>query len=348
MSKKVKIGIIGFGFMGTTHFDIYRNNPKAEVVAIADVDVKKRQGDISSVVANISGGDNSKPLDLAGIKTYEDAMELINDPNVEMIDICVPVNMHKKFSLAGIAAGKHVLCEKPLARNSADAAEIYAAADKSNKAFMVGMCVRFWPEYAHARNLINSGKIGKLVSASFRRLSPNIDGNSWQNWFMNAALSGGAIYDLHLHDTDYIRYLLGMPKAVTSFGICGVRSDCGIDHVMTRYDFGDDTLVTAEGAWDASRSTPFEMSFQIVCEKATLRFTEGGYKVCWENGNVEAISAAEEGLPTGWHKEIDYMLECIVKGVKPDAYMGGADVTESIRIVEAEMKSVETKTTVKI
>ena len=150
MAGKIKVGIIGLGFMGTTHFDIYRSSGKAGVVAVADTNAVKLRGDISSVVGNIGGG-NNKSLDLDGVSVYADGMELINDPAVELVDICLPVFLHKKFALAAINAGKHVLCEKPLAMNSADTAEIVAAAKNYNKCFMTGMCVRFWPEYRYKK-----------------------------------------------------------------------------------------------------------------------------------------------------------------------------------------------------
>ncbi|OGV36802.1 MAG: hypothetical protein A2020_03230 [Lentisphaerae bacterium GWF2_45_14] len=348
MDRKVKVGIIGLGFMGTTHFSIYKSNPKAEIVAIADVNPDKLKGDISSVIGNIGGGDNSKPLDLNGIKTYRDGMDLINDPEVELVDICVPLYLHKKYATAALEINKNVLCEKPLAANSSEAMEILHASEKSKGFIMTGMCIRFWPEYRHAYELINSGKAGKVISATLKRLSPNIDGNSWKNWFMKSSLSGGAIYDLHLHDTDAIRYFFGMPESVTSFGVKGVRSDSGIDHVMTRYNFGKNSLITAEGGWDAAKGTPFEMSFQIVCEKMTIRLSESGYKVIHENGKIEEPKPAIPELPTGWHVEIDYMLDCVKNGVKPEKYTTLRETVDSIKMVEAEMKSIETDSTVKL
>jgi len=348
--KKIRVGIIGFGFMGTTHYQIYHGNPQAKVVAMADVDPRKRQGDIRAVIGNIGGGDNSQPLDLSGIKTYADGMELIADPNVDLVDVCVPVFLHKQYALAALAAGKHVLCEKPLARTSADAAEIAAAARQAKGSFMVGMCIRFWPEYQHTYAVIQSGQAGKVRSATFKRLSPDIDGNGWQNWFMNSQLSGGAIFDLHLHDVDFIRYLLGMPRRVTAFGVKGVRSDKnGIDHVMARYDYGDGSLVTAEGGWDAGKGTPFEMSFQIVCEHLTFRLSETGYKIIHADGRVETPQLAPDAGPTGWHAEIAYLLECLAAGTRPNRYMTPAeDVVDAIRLVEAETKSIDTNATIQL
>ncbi|MBF0244164.1 MAG: Gfo/Idh/MocA family oxidoreductase [Planctomycetes bacterium] len=338
MKKQVKVGIIGLGFMGTTHLDIYRNNDKARVVAIADTDPAKRKGDIRSVVSNISGGDNSQLLNLKGIKVYAEGLELIADPEVELVDICVPVYLHKPYALAALAAGKHVLCEKPLARNSADAGEIAKAAAKAKGKFMVGMCIRYWPEYRHALEILRSGRAGKIRSATFKRVSPNIDGNGWQNWFMKSELSGGAILDLHLHDVDFICELMGVPKSVSAFGAKAIRSDSGVDHVLARFDYGDGRLVTAEGGWAPAKGTPFEMSFQIVCEKMTLRLGAEGYSLLHEDGQMERPEVATPGLPTGWHVEIDHLLNSVLENRDPGMDLSG--VVRAIRVIEAECESI--------
>ena len=348
MSKKVKIGIIGLGFMGTTHFQIHQKLGKSEIVAVADVDAKKLTGDWSDVVGNIGDFDYSKPINMGGIKTYSDALDLIKDPDVEMVDICVPTYLHEKYATAALKNNKHVLCEKPLGRNLDDAVIITEEAEKSSKYFSNGLCVRYWPEYRHAFELYTSGKIGKVKSAVFKRVSPSIHDNSWEDWFMKEKLSGGALLDLHLHDTDLVRYFFGKPISVTSFGLKGFRSDSGIDHVITNYDFGDDTLIVSEGGWDAAKAAPFEMSFQIVCEKGTIRLSEQGYKIIHEDGRIEEPKPATEELPTGWHVEIDYFLSCIINNEKPDKYLSTAEMRESIAIIEAEELSIKEKRSVRI
>ncbi len=346
MGNKVKVGIIGLGFMGTTHFRIHDQLGKSEIIDVADVDERKIMGDWSSVVGNIGDSDNSKPVDMSCIKTYTDAMELIDNPEIDMVDICVPTYLHEKYVLAALKSGKHVLCEKPIGRTFLEAKRITAEAEKSDKFFMNGLCVRYWPEYRHAWELYSSGKLGKVISATFKRVSPSIHGNSWQDWFMKSELSGSALLDLHLHDTDLVRYFFGRPVSVTSFGAEGFRSDKGIDHVVTNYDFGDGSLVMAEGGWDPAKTTPFEMSFQIVCEKGTIRFSELGYKVMYEDGRIEEPKPASENLPTGWHVEIDYFLSSILNGTKPDKYLSTAEIRDSMAIIEAEELSIKEKRTV--
>ena len=341
MTKKVKVGIIGLGFMGTTHFDIYQSSGKAEVVAVADTNAAKQRGDISSVVGNI-GGRNNQSLNLDGVTVYADGMELINDPAVELVDICLPVFLHKRFALAAIKVGKHVFCEKPLAMNSTDAAEIVAAAQASNKCFMTGMCVRFWPEYSYVREQYKAGKYGKMRNAFFKRFSPTVSGNGWENWFADDAKSGGALLEMHLHDTDQVLYFFGRPASVTTTGCKGMRSKGCWDHVFSFYDFGDGSMVVAEGGWTAAQKTPFEMSFQLICEQATVIFNHAGLNIYYEDGSIEKPVLSGFAQPTGWHEEIHYLLDSITGGVAADKYILPGELTDGISIIEAERKSAET------
>lgn len=348
MSTKINVGIIGLGFMGSTHFRIYKDHPLAEIKAVADVDEAKLQGDWSKIIGNIGEADNMVPVDMTGIQTYRDALELINDPGIDLVDICLPTYLHAKYTLAALKAGKHILCEKPMSRNSDEARKILAESKHSNNFLMIGMCIRFWPEYQHAYQLVKSGKLGQIKSATFKRVSPSIANISWEDWFMKEKLSGSALLDLHLHDTDAIHYFFGKPKKVTSFGLKGFRSDAGIDHAFTNYVFDDDMLVCSEGGWSPAGSTPFEMSFQIVGEKGTIRLSETGYKIIYENGTIETPAPAKPGLPTGWHVEIDYLLNCISQNKKPDDYLSIEEMVDSLAIIEAEEKSIVENKTIEI
>ncbi len=346
--KQVKVGIVGLGFMGTTHWGVYGGMKNAKVVALADVDAKKRKGDISAVVGNIGGGDNSKPLNLAGVTVYESGLALIANADVDVVDICVPTPDHADLVCAALAAGKHVFCEKPLCRDAAQLKKIVAAARKAKTFFNVGLCVRAWPEYRHAYEYFSSGKAGKMKSATFKRISPSVDGNAWQNWFMDGARSGGALLDLHVHDTDEVNYFFGMPKSVTAVGAAGIVSKGGIDHVVATYDYGDGTLVMAEGGWAAAKGTPFEMSFTIVCEKATLKLDASGYHIYPVKGKALAPKLDVKAGPTGWHQELAYFVNCVAKGVKPEKYQTIDSVENTMKLIFAEEKSAKSGKAVRI
>lgn len=339
--EKVRIGLIGLGFMGTTHFGIYRDLAAAEVVAVADVDPAKRAGDVSKVVGNIGGGDNSRLLDLGGIAVFDDALDLIASPDVDVVDICVPTNDHARYVLAALAAGKHVFCEKPLCRNREEMLAIAGAVRRSPGFFNVGMCIRAWPEYRHARELYRSGAIGRIRTANFTRLSPSVDGNAWENWFMDPERSGGALLDLHLHDTDAVCYFFGRPEAVFASGVKGVVSAGGVDHVVTSYRYGDGALIVAEGGWDLARQAGFEMGFLLVTERATLRFSAAGYQIYWNDGRVETPQVADPALPTGWHRQLAYFVDCVKENIVPDRYQTLEQILDSYAVILAEAKSVE-------
>ncbi|MCK5700422.1 MAG: Gfo/Idh/MocA family oxidoreductase, partial [Cyclobacteriaceae bacterium] len=106
MSNKIKVGIIGLGFMGSTHYRIYNDHAMAEIKAVADVDEAKLRGDWSKIIANIGEVDNNVPVDMTGIQTYSDALGLINNPEIDLVDICLPTYLHAKYILAALNAGK--------------------------------------------------------------------------------------------------------------------------------------------------------------------------------------------------------------------------------------------------
>ena len=346
--KKVKIGLIGFGFMGTTHWGVYKNIKGARVVALADLDPAKRKGDISKVVGNIGGGDNSKPIDLAGVAIYDDPMKLIKEADVDVIDICVPTADHARLAIAALKAGRHVFCEKPLCRTAAEVTRIVAAAKKAKGFFNVGLCVRAWPEYRHAWEYFKSGKAGKMLSATFKRISPGVDGNSWRNWYMDGKVSGGALLDLHVHDVDEVNYFFGKPKSVLAVG-ANVCSKGAIDHVVATYDYGDGRLVMTEGGWEQAKGATFEMSFTIVCEKATLKLDGSGYRIFpTKGGKTIAPKCDVKAGPTGWHQELAYFVSCVQKGVKPVKYQTIDSVATSMKMVFAEEKSVKTRRAVNV
>ena len=346
--KKVKIGLIGFGFMGTTHWGVYKGLKNAQVVALADPDPAKRKGDISKVVGNIGGGDNSKPIDLTGVAVYDDPMRLIKEADVDMIDICVPTADHAKLAIAALKAGRHVFCEKPLCRTAAEVTQIVAAAKKAKGFFNVGLCVRAWPEYRHAYEYFKSGKAGKMLSATFKRVSPGVDGNSWKNWYMNGKVSGGALLDLHVHDVDEVNYFFGKPKAVQAVG-ANVCSKGAIDHVVATYDYGDGRLVMTEGGWEQAKGATFEMSFTIVCQKATLKLDGSGYHIFPAKGGKTITPKCDvKNGPTGWHQELAYFVNCVQKGVKPVKYQTVDSVATTMKMVFAEEKAVAARRAVRV
>ncbi len=170
-----------------------------------------------------------------------DWRELVNSPDVDVVDVCLPTPFHVEPATAALAAGKHVLCEKPMARTLAQARQIAAAADAAKGLFMPAMCMRFWSEWEWLKRTVLEGHYGKVKSATFHRL-----GVCPAGWFQDGKISGGALLDLHIHDVDFIYHLFGKPDGVFSRGYSKVTGE--IDHVATQYLFDSGPLVYAEGS----------------------------------------------------------------------------------------------------
>ena len=216
--NKLRVGVVGIGFMGSNHFNIWRQHKEAEVAAIADVNRKKLSGDWSDIVGNIAVGGGR--VNLKGIKTYDNPAKLIGDQDIDVVDICLPTYLHARVAINALEAGKHVLCEKPMANNIKDAAKLAQAAKKAAKKgrkFMVAHGIRFWPEYEALKDIVSKGKYGKVLSMHMRRMSPTPIW-SWNNWLMAANKSGSAALDLHIHDTDFANSLFGKPNRSAKAG----------------------------------------------------------------------------------------------------------------------------------
>ena len=141
----VNIGIVGIGFMGVTHFKAIDKVKGAKVTAIATRDAKKLRGDWRQIQGNFGGSGGRQ--DLSGIAAYDDVEDLLADPNVDLVDICLPTTMHYEWTMKALAAGKHVLVEKPIALDLKESEKMVALARKMRRRLMVAHVLRFFPEF---------------------------------------------------------------------------------------------------------------------------------------------------------------------------------------------------------
>ena len=340
----IGVGLVGVGFMGKMHFGCHQESRRSRIVALCDVDAKKLSGDWSAIGGNIDDP-SAANVDLTGIKTYATLEELLADPAVDMVDITLPTYMHCENVLKALEAGKHVLCEKPIALTLDDAAKMVTAASQARGKFMVAHCIRWWPEYAVARDIITEKTYGKVYSAVFHRVSPTPTWG-WKNWLQDHTKSGGAVVDLHIHDIDYINYVFGMPDAVTSIGV--TKTSGGVDQIGTHYHYETENfMVSAEGNWICHPSTPFRMAFEIVCETATIQYdcNETNPLRVYPRSGGEEIPEFTPG--DGYHNEIEYFLECIDTDVTPTV-VTPTEAREALTVGLAEIQSVEDGKTVAI
>jgi len=323
--------------MGRVHLEAYAQVPGVEVVAISDADPKRAAGDLTGTELNVGGGEaRSVAKKLRGTTDWR---ELLSWKEIDIVDICVPTPAHPEVAVAALATGKHVLCEKPLARTSADAQVIADAADKASGFFMPAMCMRFWPQWEWLKQAIVEARYGKVLSASFRRV-----GSMPGGWFRDGKLSGGAALDLHIHDTDFVNYIFGKPRAVLSSGY--VRTSGEVDHIATQYLFDDIPQVTAEGGWCFADGWGFRMQYAINFENGSADFdiARPDPLMLYRDGKSEVVATASE---FGYRRELDYFARCVESNQRP-TIVTARDAVAGIRIVEAEVRSLHSRAIVPV
>lgn len=329
----LRIGIAGFGFMGRMHFRQWKALKGAKVVAICDANPNIKE-DTKRAVGNIAGAESD--IDFTGIEVYQDFVQMLDKGKLDAISLTLPTYLHATCSEQALSRGVNVLCEKPMALTTADCDRMVKAAGKGGKILQIGHCVRFWPEYAKAKEIVDSGKYGKVVAAMFQRLgSP--PGWSIDNWFVDETRSGGVALDLHIHDTDYVQYLFGVPKAVCSHGAKSPKGH--LIHIVTQYEYGPDKVVTAEGGWGMSPTFGFEMSFNLILEKATIVYDltrKPMFRVCPAEGEEFSPEVAKGD---GYSLEIEHFAKS-VRGEPVPEVLTLEQSRDSVRIVEAEKKSI--------
>ena len=195
--KKVKVGVIGVGFIGPAHIEALRRLGYVEVVAIADENEQAAK----------------QKAEMLGVRTaYGDYKDLLADPEIEVVHICTPNNSHYTMSKEALAAGKHVVCEKPLAMNSSEARELVQIAAEKKLANATHFNIRFYPLIHHVREMIARGDLGEIfaVNGSYQQDWLFLDTD--YSWRLEPELSGDsrAVADIGSHWLDSIEFMTGI------------------------------------------------------------------------------------------------------------------------------------------
>lgn len=309
-SRLMRVAVLGLGFMGSTHLKAMKAVPDAEVAAVYSSDELKLTGDLSGIQGNI-GGPGEK-LDFANVRKYRDLSLVLADPDIEAVDICLPTHLHSQTAIHALRAGKHVLVEKPMALDAASAREVIEEARKSGRILMAAQVLRFFPMYEAVRELRDTGRLGAVRSALFRR---RCAAPAWSKWLGDPAQSGGGVFDLLIHDIDMALHLFGKPSRVAATGCSELTR--GIDVITAVLDYGGKFAVTVTGGWHHPKSYPFSMEYTVVGENGTADYASGSREPTFYRANGEA-----EPLPQapkdGYAAEIEYFIACAQQGRSPE------------------------------
>jgi predicted dehydrogenase len=299
----VNVGIIGLGFMGATHLGAFMNSPGATVAAVSSSGPKKLSGDLSQVQGNL--GRETIQVDLTGVAKYSDWRELIDHPGLDAVDICLPTDLHAPVAVRALQAGKHVLLEKPMALTLPECNAILASASDRGQVLMVAQVLRFWPEYLRLFDFVKSGKKGPVRTAMFERRSAAPS----KHWAKQSSRSGGAIFDLLVHDIDQVLHLFGWPQAVIA------ETYGGVDTVDASLQYESGLQVQIRGGW-FEEGCPFSMGFRAESDAGTLSLNSKGVLTCVSKNGSSLI--IETDGRDAFQSEIDYFVECCLARRPPE------------------------------
>ena len=326
-----KVGIVGCGGVGSMHASCYEALEGVKLAAVASTDEQQLK----------EIGEKYK------IKTYFSAKELIFDPELDIIDICLPTFLHTEYAIMAMEAGKNVFIEKPVCLTPEEADKLLDAQKRTGAKVQVGHVVRFWDEYVWLKNAVENKTYGNLISVNFTRLSP-LPAWSWNNWFNDHTKSGSMALDMHIHDTDFIRYMMNAEP--DSFKTFVTRTKAGvIDYISTSYNFGD-VLISAEACWAMPGNFPFKCAFTARFEDATAVFDTDTLTVYKFDGSTEHPemknnlgSSADTGINVSnlgpYYNELKYFIDKLSAN-EPIEVASLEEAAASLKLVLNEIQSV--------
>lgn len=320
--EKIRIGVIGTGSIAMEHLRAYQKNPHVEIYALCDLNAEllaKRAAEF-------------------GVEhTFTNCEDMLKLPEIDAVSVCTWNSAHAPCSIAALNAGKHVLCEKPMAMNAKEAMAMKKAAERNGKLLMIGFVRRFGNDCDILKDMIDNDQFGEIyyAKATYLRRNGNPGG-----WFGDKARSGGGpLIDLGVHVIDLSRYLLGGPKPVSVYGATfrklGNRPDVKGGKAYLSARANDTTvcdvedLATALIRFDNGAVVSVEASFSLNLKKDVgsieLFGTKAGAKIDPElemyselNGymtNVTLTNPTALSFDGLFAREIDHYVDCVRLGL---------------------------------
>ncbi|MCD8510923.1 MAG: Gfo/Idh/MocA family oxidoreductase [Bacillus sp. (in: Bacteria)] len=340
--KQLKVGVIGCGSIAKhRHLPEYNSNNNVEIVAVCDI-VEER---VNAFAEQYNA------------EAYTDYKKLLAHPEIDAVSVCTPNYLHAPITIAALEAGKHVLCEKPMATSWVDAEKMIEAAETANKKLMIAHNQRFVPSHQKARQLIEKGEVGKIYSfrTAFGHGGPegwSADGeNSW--FFHKERAFIGAMGDLGVHKTDLLRYLLGEEFVeVGAFVETSAKENSDVDDTAVCILKTKSGIVgTLAASWSYVSSE--DNSTIIYGEKAILRLEDDPVNsliVQYNTGEIVkyelgGIQTNESGGQTN-SQVIDKFVHAITENT--DVPVSGEEGMKSLQVVLSALESNVTKRIISI
>lgn len=285
-----RFGFVGAGRIARVHAQTLRELGGAEIVAWSAGHWHNAE--------KASGSFGGQPM------TSED---LLKHSGIDVVLISSPTPWHHEQAITALARGKHVFCEKPMARHEEEAQAMLAAAGSAERGFYIGHTLRFFPRFAKARELLRAGAIGTLHRVVSRRLNAP-PGEARSSWFYNFAHSGGCILDLMIHDFDFLQWCLGKPTRVEAETVPNKDPE-GWQHAIVHLYFKGGARAEVEGSWLHHRHER-SLLFEGDSGKITIDPDDGLLRL----ENSQGMQVIEVPVVDGYRAQMQHFLQHLRAG----------------------------------
>ena len=301
--------------MGMTHTANILKNKDMALVAIVNRDVENIERKLSADSGNFAV-EGLDPAVIAGVPTYASLSECLRNESLDAVHICVHTDLHYPMVKEALEHGLHVLVEKPFTLNLEDGRELIELAKAKNRVLMVAQVLRFMPVYRQLKAWVEEGTYGNLEFLTMTRFSGVPAWGQWGEKQTDFSVSGGALFDLLVHDIDFAQYLLGMPDEVTSQYWPGALSPQ--DYVTASWHYDNrDVEVKVEGGNIFHATFPFQAGFMARFAQASIQYTTLQPEAILVATHTEQHRVPVGSVDEGFYNEIAYFNECVLAGKNP-------------------------------
>ena len=321
--------VVGFGFMGITHSLNILKCKNLNLVAIVEKEVKSVSEKLNKDQGNLSTG-TANATELQNIPVYETLEACLEKETVDAVHVCVHTDLHHPIVKLALERGLHVLVEKPFVLDLKKGEELIKLAKVKNRVLMVAHVVRFMSPYKILTGFVENKKFGNLKFLSLFRFSGLPVWGQWTDKQLDFGSSGGALFDLCIHDIDFAIFLLGKPETINSQVLPGKLSNHDYINATWKYP-ANNLTVQIEGGNIYHSKYPFQAGYTAVFENATVHYSTNNSGKIFIDNDLERKSIEAGNLEKGYLDEIELFAESIENGELPTEFAAGSAL-ETIKL----------------
>jgi predicted dehydrogenase len=325
----MNVAVVGTGTMGREHLEAWSRIDDAYITGVIGRDKERTQA----------------LADQYHTAAYTDLNTLLAEAEaeaeVEMVDICLPTDLHLEYVRLAAQAGKAVICEKPLGRDIDEAQAIIDVCREHGVPLYVGHVVRFFPEYENARRQVQEGQIGQPGVVRLSRGGPFPQGRG--DWYADEQKSGGVILDMAIHDLDWLRWTFGEVKRVMAKRV-NRKDEQGktvLEYALLTLRMADGTIAHVEASW---AQTAFKAAFEIAGDQGMLVYDSDDSQPLHVQLRQSETAAGGVAVPESvginpYQRQLEHFKDCLLHRAEP--LVSADDAWQAVRIARAALESIE-------